>query len=66
MGRDIVCAQGDDPPRPNGPTRRWDPIRRLWVEAASRCRDTLGRWAKKDGTEPHVQLVLPFGSEEAA
>jgi hypothetical protein len=41
----------------------WDAVRCCWIEAATICRDAIGRFANKNGSEPSSQLVLDFGKE---
>ena len=48
------------------PRRVWDPARRLWIEAQVNCRNGLGRFARKNGTEPSAQLLLPFTASNGA
>jgi hypothetical protein len=54
------------PGPPSRPRRIWDAARSCWIEAQTVCRDTLGRYARKCGTEPMAQLVFDFGPRKAA
>jgi hypothetical protein len=51
-------GQGDDSLPPYRPRRVWDGER--WIESLTVCRDSIGRYTRKNGTEPISQLVLPF------
>ena len=41
------------------PSRIWDPVRHVWIEALTGCRGTDGKYVRKTGSEPASQLVLP-------
>jgi hypothetical protein len=56
----------DEPVPPKRPQRKWDAIRSVWIEPQTVCRDTLGRYAHKNGLEPPSQLMIPFGLQGAA
>jgi hypothetical protein len=66
MGANPPPSAQDEPAPPNRPRRLWDANRCIWIEPQTVCRDPLGRYANKCGNEPFSQLVLPFGSQDAA
>ena len=55
-----------DKPQGNHPRRIWDEERQVWVGAMTVCRNVIGRFASKDGTEPDSQLVFTFCASDLA